>query len=168
MERFWRKNLFSNISVEQFKDTAIELVDALNSTRSDLETTLSLTTNGDYYHWVWSLTVITDKTESARQNPDNQPEILSLDELNQELWNSAYSRDLSIHLKDDTPYMICLSNEARHEDRLLFYGQALDCESEKIYKSFNKKDRILQILDDGFPETSLYAVAHAMESLGKY
>ena len=126
---------------------------------------MSLTTNGDYYHWIWSLTIVTDETEVARNRPENQPKEINLGTLDLPEFKSAYSRNLTIRSRDNTPYMICLSNEARHNKRLLFYGQALDKQSKDLFIKFNEKDRLLQILDDGFPQTSQYSALYASASL---
>ena len=90
-----------------------------------------------------------------------------LSDLNENLWERSFETQLRIVDNSvSEPYCIWLSNEEREPKKLLFYGQCLDKQSQKAFDSF-KRAELFQKLGDGYPQTSPFALAHALASLSR-
>jgi len=164
MDRFGINNLIKPVSLEQFLEIGFCLEDSLKKIRKTTSSKLLLTMDHSDYIGPGSLTVITDESTEAL----NRRKQIQLSDLNKDLWNNSYNREL--YINDNTSndsYMISFSNEISSPKRLTFYGQYLDDKSKKIILAFKEFKKTTQRIDDGFHKTSNYALAHALRNLNK-
>jgi len=161
MNRFSINNMFGNVSLDQFKNTAERLESSLRNIRPGITSELLLTTNGNDYHRYGSLTVSIPEVTKARKRREGY----QLSDLNKELWNNSFETEL--YIEDNSikePYMLCLSVGVREPKRLFFYAQCLDEKSQEVFDNF-KQAGLLQKIGDGVSKNSEFASIYALDRL---
>jgi len=161
MNRFSINNIFRDVSLDQFKNTAERLELSLRKDRPEITSELLLNTNRYDYDTYGSLTIIIPELEEALKRREKY----QLSDLNEELWKKSF--EIGLYIKDNSikePYMVCLTGGIRESKKMFFYSQCLDEKSQEVFDSF-KKTGLLQKIGDGFGKSSDFAVSYASASL---
>lgn len=162
MKRFSIDNKYRAVRGQEFKQIAQRLESSLKEVRPAISSKLVCTTNRKDYQGYGSLTIMHPETEKALERREEH----KLENLDSNLWKRNFETEL--YIRDETvedPYMIVLSVGAREPKSLMFYGQSMDSESEKVFESFNKAGWF-QKIGDGFGKTSDFSKNYMLGSLG--